>query len=88
LLHQYLEIFDEQGKMMMQMLGISAQVLREPVDWILEHSKRDHLLAENRTIRNLDKLVVQFIELLDNKREYHFIKDFDETLIAVNKFAR
>jgi light-regulated signal transduction histidine kinase (bacteriophytochrome) len=43
LLYQYLEIFDEQGKMMMQMLGISAQVLREPVDWILEHGKRDHL---------------------------------------------
>lgn len=87
LLHQYSDILDEEGKMMMKMLDTSSLTLRDLVDGILEHSKSDHLLTETRTICNVDQLVVQCIELLDNQKEFHFIKDFDETLIAVNKVA-
>lgn len=87
LLHQYSEVLNDEGKTMMKMLDTSSQTLRDLVDGILEHSKSDHLLAENRTICNVDKLVSQCIELLDNQKEYHFTKEFEEALIAVNKVA-
>ena len=87
LLHQYGSELDEEGKMMMKMLDTSSQTLRELVDGILEHSKSDHILTKNRSIFNLDKLVSQCIELLDNRNQYHFIKDYDVSLIAVNKVA-
>ena len=87
LLHQYSNELDDEAKMMMQMLDVSSQTLRELVDGILEHSKSDFILTENRSVFNLGKLVSQCIELLDNRNEYHFIKDFDEALIAVNKIA-
>lgn len=87
LLHQYSAELDEDAKMMMQMLDSSSQTLRELVDGILEHSKSDHILTENRSVFNLNKLVSQCVELLDNRKEYHFIKDFDESLIAANKVA-
>ncbi|WP_432671776.1 sensor histidine kinase [Flavobacterium sp. SM2513] len=87
LLHQYSAELDDDGKMMMQMLDTSSQTLRELVDGILEHSKSDFILTENRRIFNLNKLVQQCIELLDNRKEYLFIIDFDESLIAVNKVA-
>lgn len=87
LLHQYGSELDEEGKMMMTMLDTSSQTLRELVDGILEHSKSDHILTENRSIFNLDKLVNECVELLDNRKEYHFSKDFENSLIAVNKVA-
>lgn len=87
LLHQYSAILDDEGKMMMQMLDTSSQTLRDLVDGILEHSKSDFILTENRSVFNLNKLVNQCIDLLDNRKEYHFIKDFEEFLIAVNKVA-
>ena len=87
LLHQYSTELDDDAKMMMQMLDTSSQTLRELVDGILEHSKSDYILTENRSVFNLNKLVSQCIELLDTRHEYHFTKDFDESLIAVNKVA-
>ncbi|CAM4036058.1 ATP-binding protein [Flavobacterium antarcticum] len=87
LLHQYSAELDDEAKMMMTMLDTSSQTLRELVDGILEHSKSDHILTENRSVFNLDKLVKQCIELLDNRGEYHFVKDFENALIAVNKVA-
>lgn len=87
LLHQYSVILDDEGKMMMQMLDTSSQTLRDLVDGILEHSKSDFILTENRSVFNLNKLVNQCIDLLDNRKEYRFIKIFEECLIAVNKVA-
>lgn len=87
LLHQYSGILDDEGKMMMQMLDTSSQTLRDLVDGILEHSKSDFILTENRSVFNLNKLVNQCIDLLDNRKEYHFVKIFEECLIAVNKVA-
>lgn len=87
LLHQYSAILDDEGKMMMQMLDTSSQTLRDLVDGILEHSKSDFILTENRSVFNLNKLVNQCIDLLDNRKEYRFIKIFEECLIAVNKVA-
>lgn len=87
LLHQYSGILDDEGKMMMQMLDTSSQTLRDLVDGILEHSKSDFILTENRSVFNLNKLVNQCIDLLDNRKEYRFIKIFEECLIAVNKVA-
>lgn len=87
LLHQYSGILDDEGKMMMQMLDTSSQTLRDLVDGILEHSKSDFILSENRSVFNLNKLVNQCIDLLDNRKEYRFIKIFEECLIAVNKVA-
>lgn len=87
LLYQYSKELDEEGKIMMQMLDASSQSLRELVDGILEHSKSDFILTENRSVFNLNELVNQCIDLLDNRSEYHFIKNFNETLIAVNKVA-
>ena len=87
LLHQYSAILDDEGKMMMQMLDTSSQTLRDLVDGILEHSKSDFILSENRSVFNLNKLVNQCIDLLDNRKEYRFIKIFEECLIAVNKVA-
>lgn len=87
LLHQYSSKLDDEAKMMMQMLDTSSQTLRVLVDGILDHSKSDFILAENQSVFGIDKLVNQCIALLDNRKEYHFIKDFDETLIAVNKVA-
>lgn len=87
LLHQYSAVLDDEGKMMMQMLDTSSQTLRDLVDGILEHSKSDFILTENRSVFNLNKLVNQCIDLLDNRKEYRFIKIFEECLIAVNKVA-
>lgn len=87
LLYQYSKELDDEGKIMMQMLDASSQSLRELVDGILEHSKSDFILTENRSVFNLNELVNQCIDLLDNRSEYHFIKNFNETLIAVNKVA-
>lgn len=87
LLHQYGEELDEEAKSMMLMLDDSSQTLRELVDGILEHSKSDHIVKENRQVFSLNKLIDQCIKLLDNRQEYRFIKDFDDTLIAVNKVA-
>ncbi len=87
LLHQYSSKLDDDAKMMMQMLDTSSQTLRELVDGILDHSKSDFILTENRSIFGIDKLVNQCILLIDSRNEYHFVKDFDETLIAVNKIA-
>lgn len=87
LLHQYASELDDDAKMMMTMLDSSSKTLRELVDGILEHSKSDHILTENRSVFNLDKLVNQCIELLDGRNEYKFIKDFKETLLIVNKVA-
>lgn len=87
LLYQYSNKLDDEGKMMMQMLDTSSQSLRELVDGILEHSRSDFILTENRSVFNLNKLIDQCVELLDSRSEYRFIKDFDETLIAVNKVA-
>ena len=87
LLHQYSAVLDDEGRMMMQMLDTSSQTLKELVDGILEHSKSDFILTENRSVFNLNKLVNQCIDLLDNRKEYRFIKIFEECLIAVNKVA-
>lgn len=87
LVHQYSKELDDDGKMMLQMLDSSSQTLKELVDGILEHSKSNYILTENRSVFNLNKLVVQCIELLDNRGEYHFSNDFGESLIAVNKIA-
>lgn len=87
LLHQFSDELGEEAKMMMQMLDASSQTLRELVDGILEHSKSDHILSGNRSVFNLNKLIKQCIQLLDNRKDYHFVTEFDETLIAVNKVA-
>lgn len=87
LLQQYAAVLDEDGKLMLQMLDVSSQTLRELVDGILEHSKSDHILSANRSVFNLNKLVSQCVELLDIRREFNFSIDFEETLIAVNKAA-
>lgn len=87
LLHQYGSQLDDNGKMMMGMLDSSSQALRELVDGILEHSKSDYMLTENRSVFNLNKFVKKCIALLDNKKEYEFVCEFEETLVAVNKIA-
>jgi hypothetical protein len=45
------------------------------------------MLTENRNVFKIDKLINQCIELLDNRNQYHFIKDVPSSLIAVNKVA-
>jgi len=87
LLHQYASELDDEAKMLMEMLNSSSQTLRELVDGILEHSKSDYVLSENRSVFKIDKLINQCIELLDNRNEYHFIKDVPAILIAANKVA-
>jgi hypothetical protein len=87
ILHQYALELDDEAKMLIGMLNSSSQTLRELVDGILEHSKSDHLLTDNRSVFKVDKLINECIELLDNQNQYHFIKDFPSTLITGNKIA-
>lgn len=87
LLEQYSDGLDESAKMMMTMLDTSSQTLRELVDGILEHSKSDHVLAENRSVFSFHQMVSRCIQLLDPQKEYQFSKDFDDAFIDANKIA-
>lgn len=87
LLLKYGAQLDEDGKIMMKMLDASSETLRELVDGILEHSKSDYILTENRSVFDLNNLVNECIELLDSRKEYYFSKDFNESFIYTNKVA-
>ncbi len=87
LLLKYGAELDEDGKIMMKMLGASSETLRELVDGILEHSKSDYILTENRSVFDLNNLVNECIELLDSRKEFYFSKDFNESFVYTNKVA-
>lgn len=87
LLDQYAEGLDANAVIMMKMLDTSSQTLRELVDGILEHSKSDHVLTENRSVFSLNHVVSRSIQLLDPQNQYKFTIDFDDTFIDVNEIA-
>lgn len=87
LMEQHASALDENGKKLIEMLDISSKTLRELVDGILEHSKSDHVLTENRSTSSLQGLVDQCIDLFDNRQDCSFVKDFKETFITVNIVA-
>lgn len=87
LLSQYGDKLDEEGKFLMGMLDVSANTLKKLVDGILEHSKSDSILVENRSVFWLKGLVKETIALLDAKNECDFKLLFQDQKLYANKIA-
>ncbi|MGK4566893.1 sensor histidine kinase [Flavobacterium sp. 3HN19-14] len=87
LLSDYSDKLDDNAKMLMEMLDVSSNSLRNLVDGILEHSKCDTVLIEKRTVFNIEALVDETIGMLDNEKQYHFKKSFEDKALYTNRVA-
>lgn len=87
LISQYADNLDDEAKMLMEMLDTSSKSLRNLVDGILEHSKSDAVLVEARSVFDVKKLVLETIQMLDNKNEYEFVLVFENQTVFTNRVA-
>ncbi|MDI1257035.1 MAG: ATP-binding protein [Flavobacterium sp.] len=87
LLSDYSDKLDDEAKMLMEMLDVSSNTLRNLVDGILEHSKSDAVLVEKRSVFSLEALVDETVVLLDNDKQYNFKKIFEDKTVYTNRVA-
>ena len=85
LIEEYSEKLDISGKNFLAMLNTSSEILRKLVDGILQHSKTDFIITNERELVNFEKLVSEIITLLDVKKEYQFNLIFQNQEIYINK---
>ena len=85
LIEEYSEKLDISGKNFLSMLNTSSEILRKLVDGILQHSKTDFIITNERELVNFEKLVSEIITLLDVKKEYQFNLIFQNQEIHINK---
>ena len=85
LIEEYSEKLDISGKNFLSMLNTSSEILRKLVDGILQHSKTDFIITNERELVNFEELVSEIITLLDVKKEYQFNLIFKNQEIYINK---
>ena len=85
LIDEYSEKLDISGKNFLSMLNTSSEILRKLVDGILQHSKTDFIITNERELVNFEELVSEIITLLDVKKEYQFNLIFKNQEIYINK---
>lgn len=85
LIEEYSERLDINGQNYLSLLNTSSEILRNLVDGILQHSKTDFIITNERESVNFKELVSEIITLLDIKKEYQFNLIFQNQEIYINK---
>ncbi len=87
LISDYAKDLAPEALMMIEMLDVSSNALRNLVDGILEHSKTDTILVEKRSVFNIADLIESTIKLLDNNGQFKFERLFQDQQVYANYIA-
>ncbi len=87
LVNEYSSSFDEEIAQLFNLLNSSSGKLRNLVDGILEHSKSDKILLQNRELISVKTIIEEVILLIGSQKEYEFLYPMNNTPIHINKTA-
>ena len=87
IINNYSSNIDDELKELITMISSSSHNLIKLVNGILEHSKSENLLSENKAEIILDDFLHELKILLDSQNEYQFIYPKNEIRITTNKIA-